>query len=71
MEYLSVIQGDALDVVVTVENPQGLPISKVMFVCQSLKLEKELEPALEDDPLNDIYTLSLLPSETQPLGVGN
>jgi len=67
MEYLSVIQGDALDVVVTIDNPYELSISKVQFVCQSLELEVELDPA----NIENTFMLYVAPEKTQSLWIGN
>ena len=75
MECLSIIQGDTLDAVVTIEKPAELVISKVRFVCASLSLDRELARADTDEEESEEtevdYAFMLTPEETQALGVGN
>jgi len=72
MEHLSIIQGDTLDAVVTIEKPAELVIDKVRFVCASLNLDCDLEVADTDEEETEIgYAFMLAPEETQALGVGN
>lgn len=67
-EYISIIQGDTLDVVLTVHNPYELPIEEVKFICKSLELDKVMSPTLEqDEDGDDLFVLMLTPEETQPL----
>lgn len=71
MEYLSVIQGDTLDAVITIEKPEELEISSVHFVCASLGLDEELLLSDTEEPLEPAYSFMLAPEVTQSLGVGN
>jgi len=72
MERLSIIQGDTLDAVVTIEKPTELVLEKVHFVCASLELDEELsETESNEDDTEVGYNLSLAPEITQSLGVGN
>ena len=65
MEELKVIQGDTLECLLTIENPEQLEINRVLFNCPSLQLAVDLTPAnLEDDSLwaliiNSEYTVDL------------
>ena len=47
MEELKVIQGDTLSCVLTIEKPEELEISRVVFNCPSLKIQKDLIPSDE------------------------
>ena len=49
MEELKVIQGDTLNVTLTIENPEALVITRVVFTCPSLSIEKDLGMMSEDD----------------------
>lgn len=72
MEHLSIIQGDTLDAVVTIEKPAELVIDKVRFVCASLGLDVDLAEAIPEEEGQEIqYAFMLTPEETQALGVGN
>lgn len=70
MEYLSIIQGDTLDAVLTIDNPADLEISSVKFVCQSLGLNEEFVPSNKED-MKDTYSICIDNSTTQKLYVGN
>lgn len=67
MEELRVIQGDTLDCMLTIENPEELVISKVLFNCPSLQLAVELTQAVEDDTL---WLLLINSANTVDLRVG-
>jgi hypothetical protein len=74
MEHLSIIQGDTLDAVVTIEKPAELVIDKVRFVCASLNLDEELEEAGSEEEEQETevdYAFMLTPDKSQALGVGN
>lgn len=72
MECLSIIQGDTLDAIVTIEKPSELVLEKVRFVCASLELDEELsETESNEDDTEVGYNFSLTPEITQSLGVGN
>lgn len=75
MEQLSVIQGDTLDAVVTIEKPEDLVISEVHFKCPSQELNEELalieNEDEEADPYFPTYGFTLTPETTQSLRVGN
>ena len=72
MEHLSIIQGDTLDAIVTIEKPSELVLEKVRFVCASLELDEELsETEANEDETEIGYDFSLTPETTQSLGVGN
>jgi len=49
MKNLNVIQGDTLDVILTLENPEEIDINKVVFKCPSLALEVPMKTTLLDD----------------------
>ena len=68
MEYLSVIQGDTLDAILELINPQELAVSKITFYCKSLDLNIELQEMLTED---SAYALTIPPTDTQHFGVGN
>jgi hypothetical protein len=72
MEHLSIIQGDTLDVVVTIEKPSEMTLEKVRFVCASLGLDEELSEAISNEDATEVgYDFSIAPEETQSLNVGN
>ena len=66
MEELKVIQGDTLNVTLTIENPEQLQITRVVFGCPSLSIEKDLTMMTEDD----LWGFILTPFETANLWVG-
>ena len=45
---LSVVQGDTLGISLTLDNPEGLVIEHVHFVCKSLNIDEEFIPSDED-----------------------
>ena len=51
MEELKVIQGDTLSCVLTIEKPEDLEISRVIFNCPSLNIKKDLVPSNECEEL--------------------
>lgn len=66
MEELKVIQGDTLNVTLTIENPEALDIARVVFTCPSLSIQKELTEVSHDD----LWCFVLTPEETAGLWVG-
>ena len=64
---LSVIQGDTLDVTVTIENPEELVLSKVYFICPSLGLKETLTPLNLGD---DLWGFTISANTTKTLRVG-
>ena len=66
MEELKVIQGDTLNATLSIENPEALVITRVVFTCLSLSLQKDLG-MLNDD---DLWGFVLTPEETEDLRVG-
>lgn len=67
MEELTVIQGDTLSCLLTIEKPEELEISKVVFNCPSLGIERDLIPANECE---DLWGLTMSASETENLWIG-
>ena len=45
---LSVVQGDTLGISLALDNPEGLVIEHVHFVCKSLNIDEEFIPSDED-----------------------
>ena len=66
MEELKVIQGDTLNVTLTIENPEELEINRVVFTCPSLNMQRDLTE-LNDD---DLWGFVIQPAETNDLWVG-
>ena len=67
MEELKVIQGDTLSCVLTIEKPEELEISRVVFNCPSLKIQKDLIPS---DEYGSLWGLSMNADETVDLWIG-
>lgn len=67
MEELKVIQGDTLSCVLTIEKPEELEISRVVFSCPSLKIQKDLIPS---DEYGSLWGLSMNADETVDLWIG-
>jgi len=65
---LSVIQGDTLDVTLTIENPEALEINRVIFTVPSLQIQKDLTPLNVDN--DDLWGLVIPAKETAQLRVG-
>ena len=68
MSELCVIQGDTLDVTLTIENPEQMDIEHVYFRCPSLQLTNELIPLNTND--DSLWGFSLSPTLTVNLRVG-
>lgn len=49
MEELDIIQGDTLNAVITIDNPDELEISQVTFECPSLNLSYGLTEVTDED----------------------
>lgn len=64
---LSVIQGDTLDVIVDIKNPDEVEIEHVKFICKSLDIDEELQHIDEDD-VNWGFTIDA--DETSKFRVG-
>ena len=67
---LAVIQGDTLDVTVEIENPDNLLLTRVVFSCPSLQIEKELFQ-LTNDAQDNMWGFILSVDETKDLRVGD
>lgn len=67
MEELKVIQGDTLSCVLTIEKPEELEISRVVFNCPSLKIQKDLIPS---NDCEDLWGLTMSAEETVDLWIG-
>ena len=67
MEELKVIQGDTLSCVLTIEKPEDLEISRVIFNCPSLNIKKDLIPSNECE---ELWGLVLNAEETVDLWIG-
>lgn len=67
MEELKVIQGDTLSCVLTIEKPEELEISRVVFNCPSLKIQKDLIPSNDCEGL---WGLTMSAEETVDLWIG-
>lgn len=46
---LSVVQGDTLEVTLTLENPEELVIQEVNFICKTLDINTSFSPTSTDD----------------------
>lgn len=46
---LSVVQGDTLGISLALDNPEGLVIEHVHFVCKSLNIDEDFIPSNEDN----------------------
>lgn len=68
MEELRVIQGDTLNATITIENPEQITITQVVFYCPSLEIEKNLGQLANYN--DDVWGFSLGPTETSQLRVG-
>lgn len=67
---LSVIQGDTLDVMVWIDNPEEIVIERVEFVCKTLNLREDLDPlaGLEE---RDAWGFAIDQSRTLNFRVGD
>lgn len=63
---LSVVQGDTLEVTLTLENPEELVIQEVNFICKTLDINTSFSPTSTDD----MWMLIVEASETQNFRVG-
>ena len=68
MEEIEIIQGDSLATIVKIENPDEMNISRVVFACPSLEIEKDLIPANTED--DSEWALVMSPEDTITLWVG-
>ena len=66
MEELRVIQGDTVNTIITITNSEEMEISRVVFSCPSLSIEKDLVMLNQDDIWNLVFT----PVETASFWVG-
>lgn len=67
MKDLSVIQGDTLDLTLTLDKPNEMVIASVVFDCPSLNIKRELSELSNDE---DVWGLQIAPEETSNLRVG-
>ena len=64
---LSVVQGDTLGISLTLDNPEGLVIEHVHFVCKSLNIDEEFIPSNGDN----LWALDIDANVTQNFWIGN
>ncbi len=61
------IQGDTLDVTLTIDKPEDLEVKRVVFSCPAIKLEQDLD-CLEDS--NTLWHLLISSEDTKDFRVG-
>lgn len=64
---LSIVQGDTLEITLSLENPEELIIERVTFVCKSLNINEDFTPSSSDD----LWSLTINPNETEEFYIGN
>lgn len=64
---LSVVQGDTLGINLALDNPEGLVIEHVYFVCKSLNIDKEFIPYND----SDLWMLNIDANITQNFWIGD
>ena len=69
---LSIIQGDTLDVTLSIDNPETLDIESVKFVCKSLDVEENFVPIVNEGAESDDSWMMIIDANvTQNFRVGN
>lgn len=68
---LAVIQGDTLDVTVDIENPDELVLTRVVFICPSLDIQKELTKLNDPTEEDNMWGFILPAQDTKNLRVGD
>ena len=64
---LSVVQGDTLGISLALDNPEGLVIEHVHFVCKSLNIDEDFIPSNEDN----LWALDIDANITKNFWIGN
>lgn len=64
---LSVVQGDTLGINLALDNPEGLVIEHVYFVCKSLNIDQDFIPYND----NDLWMLNIDANITKNFWIGD